>query len=92
MSCWLFDPMKEALDREFSAKVKHALDQLVLGKSPGPDGLSVTFYRNHWDVVGLEVTDTILGFLNLGLPMDNLNTADLIVLIPKKESRNPFGF
>lgn len=48
MSCQLSKAMKEGIDRIFTAsEIKQALDQLTLRKSPVPNGLSVTSYRNH---------------------------------------------
>lgn len=36
--------------------VKEALDQMFQGKSPGLDGMTVVFYKSHWDIIGGEIT------------------------------------
>lgn len=93
MNFRLTDIMREDLDCDFSTmEVKQALDQLSLGKSPGPDGLTITFYRKHWDIIGKEVTDIILGVLNSGLPMDIINATDIPLIPNKKKPETPIDF
>lgn len=53
-------------------------------KSPGPDGLGATFYKRNWDVIGLEVTTTILDILNNGLPFSHLNFGPISLYIVYK--------
>lgn len=53
-----------------------------LGKSPGPNGLSVLFYSKFWDLVGDEVCEIVIRFLSYGGMSENVN-ATTVVLIPK---------
>lgn len=53
-------------------------------KAPGPDGYYVSFYKEHWDIVGEEVSAAVLiDVLNNGKSFDLINATN-IVLIPKK--------
>ena len=54
-------------------------------KAPGPDGMTGCFYRRYWKIVGEDVTKVILGFLNEGEQLKEINHTNL-VLIPKKKS------
>uniref|UniRef100_A0A803PQM1 Uncharacterized protein n=1 Tax=Cannabis sativa TaxID=3483 RepID=A0A803PQM1_CANSA len=48
----------------------------------GSDGMSAMFYQNYWDIVGSSVTQLVLGILNDGNDMTQLNNS-IITLIPK---------
>ena len=52
------------------------------GKSPGPDGLPAEFFQNSWNHLGSELTNVILGFLNGGKILKEINNT-FITLIPK---------
>ena len=59
-----------------------AITQMFPDKVPGPDGLNPGFYQHFWNLLGLEVFQTTIGWLeNLSFP-SNLNDT-LICLIPK---------
>jgi hypothetical protein len=46
---------KASLSLQISAsELKHAIDDMQTGKSSGPDGLILEFYREYWDLIGLE--------------------------------------
>ncbi|XVE53745.1 hypothetical protein DITRI_Ditri03aG0027400 [Diplodiscus trichospermus] len=65
------DGMVNDLNRVFTTdEVKLVLGQMAVGKSPGPDGMSVSFCRNQWDIIGAEVTDVILDVLNNGKSLE----------------------
>ena len=50
--------MNRQLTYEFSAlKFETALKQMVLIKSPGPDGMPLLFYQNCWSLVGSDVNE-----------------------------------
>ena len=59
-----------------------ALNQMALLKSPGPDGKPPLFFQHYWDLVGKDITTSILSFLNLASLPENLNHT-FITLIPK---------
>ena len=75
--------MLNILSGEFSAdEVKTALFQMGLTKTPGPDDMNALFYQKFWHIVGNDVTNAVLDFLNSGFMLPELNYTH-IVLIPK---------
>lgn len=59
--------MSEGLSKVFtSVEVKATVDQMVADKTPGPDGMSGTFYQRFWGTVGADVTQVVLNILNHG--------------------------
>ena len=50
--------------------------------APGPDDMSPIFYKTFWNIVGNDVTKTVLDALNSGYVHESLN-ATFIALIPK---------
>ena len=82
------DNMNAQLSQEFMEwKVQAALKQMAPLKSPSPDGMPPLFYQNYWDLVGGDVTNSILSFLNTATLPDSLNHT-FLTLIPK--IKNPY--
>ena len=54
-------------------------------KSPGPDGMSPLFFQKSWDVVGPQVTESVIQTLRTGVMPFGLNDT-YICLIPKVKS------
>ena len=78
--------MLNILSEEFSAdEVKTTLFQMGLTKTPGPNGMNALFYQKFWHIVGNDVTNVVLDFLNIGFMLLELNHTH-IVLIPKVKS------
>ena len=78
--------MLNVLSNEFSAdEVKTALFQIRPTKAPGPDGMNALFYQKFWLIVGNDVTNAVLDFLNTGNMLPDINYTH-IVLIPKVKS------
>jgi hypothetical protein len=72
---------------------KEEIDQLVQempnGKSPGPDGFTVEFFKAHWDVVKYDIYGVVEDSRHSASILKDLN-ATMITLIPKEnESRTP---
>ena len=66
-------------------EVETALKQMAPLKSLGPDGMPPIFYQHYWSLVGNDVADDILYFLNSGnLPPYLCHS--FITLIPKVHS------
>ena len=60
---------------EFTTEeVKQALDQMAPTKAPGPDGFTMGFNQQHWDIVGLEVCEVVLHFSNSSCMSGPLNS------------------
>ncbi|XP_020096969.1 uncharacterized protein LOC109716078, partial [Ananas comosus] len=66
-------------------EIKQALWSMPNGKAPGPDGLQAEFFKNYWDIVGLDLCKAIKHFfLHANLPKGWGQT--YITLVPKKEN------
>ena len=77
------EEMNLELMREFTAmEVEVAPKQMAPLKSLGPDGMPPIFYQNYWSLVGSDVIDAILMYLNTGTFPPSLGHS-FITLIPK---------
>lgn len=57
--------MNEQLTRPFAAsEVERALFLMGAHKAPGPDGLTTGFFQLHWDLMGPDIIEAVLNFLN----------------------------
>ena len=54
-------------------------------KAPRPDGMSHLFYQHYWNLVGDDVCQFVLNFLNNASLPEHLNHT-FITLIPKKKN------
>jgi hypothetical protein len=80
------DEMNSRLLQRFTEdEVRRALFQMHPLKSPGPDGFPAVFYQKYWNIVGRDVCQAVLSYLNGGTFDVNLNVTN-IVLIPKVNS------
>ena len=72
------------LERQFSEEeVVAALHQISGEKAPGPDGFTLAFFQQCWEVVKVEVLNTIQEFYEHEEFERSLNST-FVVLIPKK--------
>ena len=51
-------------------------------KALGPDGMPPLFYQHYWELVGKDITNSVLSFLNSATLPKHLNHT-FITLIPK---------
>ena len=59
--------MNDALTTDFSTEeIKKAVFMMHPNKSPGPDGFTAGFYQRHWDLIGNDISNIVLSFLNGG--------------------------
>ncbi|XP_042965938.1 uncharacterized protein LOC122299618 [Carya illinoinensis] len=80
--------MNSYLTKQFTRiEVEAAIKQMAPLKSPGPDGFGACFFQKYWQVVGDEVSKTVLDWLNGNSLIPSMNYT-YIALIPKvKEPR-----
>jgi len=79
--------MNDQLSLEFSKwEVKQAINQMAPLKTPEPDGMPPFFFQHYWNLIGDDISNSILHFLNSASLPKNLNHT-FITLIPKM--RNP---
>ena len=78
--------MQTLLEGEYCAEeIKTALFQMGPTKAPGPDGMNALFYQKFWHIIGDNVVNAVLDFLNTSHLDPDLNYTH-IVLIPKIKS------
>ena len=83
------DEMNSKLSQEFMEwEEQAALKQMAPFKALGPDSMPSLFYQNYWELVGGDVTKTILSYLNLASLPHPLNHT-FLTLIPK--IKNPIS-
>lgn len=63
-------------------EVKRALFQIYPSKAPGLDGMIASFFQKYLHVVGSNVSNAVIDFLNSGRMLGCINFTH-IVLIPK---------
>ncbi|KAL0355533.1 UNVERIFIED_CONTAM: putative mitochondrial protein [Sesamum radiatum] len=77
------EAVNNELTRPFTPdEITSALLQMHPFKSPGPDGMSPFFFQKYWNIVGVDICNCVLDFLNNGSFNPLLNFTQ-IVLIPK---------
>lgn len=69
-------------------KLKKRYSPCIPKKSLGPDGMNPAFFQNYWEIVGRDITDDCLKYLENAEILESLNTTQ-IVLIPKKTKPEP---
>ena len=76
------DMNAQLTDTFLVAEVEAALKEMALLKAPEPDGMPPLFYQSYWSLVGSDVIEAILHYLNTGsLPQSLCHL--FITLIPK---------
>ena len=57
--------MNNMLLEEFTQEeVKKALFQMNPTKAPSPDGMNPLFFQKYWHMVGTDVSDAVLDYIN----------------------------
>ncbi|GJS41527.1 reverse transcriptase domain-containing protein [Tanacetum coccineum] len=68
-----------------SEEVKGVIFSMGNEKSPGPDGFIAVFFKEAWDIVGLDVINAVKEFFISGKLLKEINHT-IIALIPKVPS------
>ena len=80
----LFQQSVELLDRPFSEeKIHNAVLHLNKEKAPGPDGFTIAFYQDCWEMIKDDLLRVFLEFHNNRIINQSTN-ATFIALVPKK--------
>nr|GEU30804.1 hypothetical protein [Tanacetum cinerariifolium] len=65
-----------------TCEVKDAMFSMGNDKAPGPDGYTVSFFKESWDIIGDDVTKVVGEFFTNGTMLKELNHTN-IALVPK---------
>lgn len=82
----LFEVQISRLNRTFHrSEIETVMGQMHPNKAPGPDGFSPGFFQIFWEIVGDDVSVSILKFLNCRGSIEDFNET-FICLIPKVQN------
>lgn len=71
--------MNRRLDMVFTRpEVDAALSQMAPDKAHGLDGFNAAFYKEHWSILGDEISSIVLDVLNNGSPLDAINGTNIV--------------
>lgn len=75
------DKMNSELTRTFTKEeVVAALKQLHPTKSSGLDSMSTLFFQKYWSIVGTNVSNMVLNFLNFGMSLSEINKTNIALV------------
>ena len=78
----------QTLTSEFSAdEIKTALFQMIPTKAPCPDGMNALFFQKYWHIVGNNVIDTVLDFLESGHIVPGINSTNIVLILKVKSPK-----
>ncbi|XP_074302949.1 uncharacterized protein LOC141637289 [Silene latifolia] len=63
-------------------EIKDALFSIPNHKAPGPDGFSRAFFKDPWEIIGVDICKAISDFFTYGRLLKQINHT-LVTLIPK---------
>ena len=80
------EEINSKLSSEFTQmEVKQAINQMALLKALGLDGVPPLFYQHYWNLIGDDISNTMLHYLSSTTLLEHLNHT-FITLIPKKKN------
>lgn len=65
-------------------EIKSVLFKMPGSKAPGPDGYTMKFFKEAWEVVGEDITVAVQSFFIKGFLPKGLNST-ILALVPKKQ-------
>jgi hypothetical protein len=69
-------------------EIKNALDDMNTSSAPGPDGLSVEFYKCFWEQVRISVLEMFRKLYNGELDLSRINYGLISLILKLKEANN----
>ncbi|XP_060962265.1 uncharacterized protein LOC115695280 [Cannabis sativa] len=79
------DEQTDLIRKPSHEEIRTTLFAMSSGKAPGPDGMSVLFFKHYWDSVGFDFCEAISNFFITGRMHKGINATN-IVLIPKVQN------
>ncbi|XP_071712936.1 uncharacterized protein [Rutidosis leptorrhynchoides] len=79
--------VRKVTDKE----IKDAIFDIGESKSPGPDGYSSVFFKEAWDVIGVDVIRAVKEFFCTGQMLRDINNTT-IALLPKGDPMSSYLF
>lgn len=69
------------LTQHFSAKeIREAVFQNPATKSPGPNGFTVAFFQDHWEMVGDDIIRMVQAFYHSGRLLQKINHTHIVLI------------
>lgn len=65
---------------------------MSLEKSPRPDGMIASFYKNHWEIMGVDISSALLDILNNKGDLSIINRTDLVMISKIRKPTSPLQF
>ena len=79
------EEMNSKLSSEFThLEVKQAINQMAPLKAPEPDGMPPLFYQHYWNLIGDDISNTVLHYLNSVTLPEHLNHTFITFILKKK--------
>ncbi|KAM6590718.1 hypothetical protein CsatA_013323 [Cannabis sativa] len=75
----------EAVECPSREEIRKTLFAMSNHKAPGPDGMSVLFFKHYWESVGEDFCDAVADFFVKGRMHKGVNSTN-VVLIPKMQN------
>ena len=77
--------MNSKLSSEFThLEVKQAINQMAPLKAPEPDGMPPLFYQHYWNLIGDDISNTVLHYLSSATLPEHLNHTFITFILKKK--------
>ena len=83
----VLEPKDDAIIKPITeTELLFTIKQMALGKTPGPDGIGLEFYRKYWNIIAKDFTQVINDIHSSGNIPDEMKTG-IITLIYKNNDK-----